>query len=278
MRFLRRPAIASTTGGPIERRRRNFVALNRGRPGSRYGDLSAGGAASLDGGRGSVALGAPDAAFARTFVKRAGIALDAFRRAPLLTGERIPRRGNAAPFALTVSRVCKMVVHSDAAVMSYRTLWPEVPRAPPMFVIAKALRTGVEDARQAWNNWSAGVPYNPACCARGRERDLSGFLAIRPMPLPCSKTPAEPARPRPWRSCRHRPRPTQAEGLSGYIISRLTQSFSIRCLRFTSGVAATHARLASGWRAAPLPGGGRTLWIASKGFRLHLHSPFQDFS
>ena len=27
--------------------------------------------------------------------------------------------------------------------------------------------------------------------------------------------------------------------------------------------------LASGWRAAPLPGGGRTLWIASKGFRLH---------
>ena len=36
--------------------------------------------------------------------------------------------------------------------------------------------------------------------------------------------------------------------------------------------------LASGWRAAPLPGGGRTLWITSKGFRLHLHSPFQDFS
>ena len=29
------------------------------------------------------------------------------------------------------------------------------------------------------------------------------------------------------------------------------------------------ARLTSGWRAAPLPGGGRTLWIASKGFRLH---------
>ena len=52
------------------------------------------------------------------------------------------------------------------------------------------------------------------------------------------------------------------------IISRLTQGFSIRCLRFTSDVAAAHAGLASGWRAAPLPGGGRTLWIASKGFRL----------
>ena len=109
----------------------------------------------------------------------------------------------------------------------------------------------------------------PGCCTRGRVRDLAGFLAIHPTPLPCSKTPAEPTRPRLWRSCRHRPRPTQTEGLSGYIISRLTQGFSIHCLSFTSDVAASHARLASGWRAAPLPGGGRTLWIASKGFRLH---------
>src|SRR5208337_5520480 len=66
------------------------------------------------------------------------------------------------------------------------------------------------------------------------------------MPLPCSKTPAEPARPRLWRPCRRRPRPTQTEGLSGYIISRLTQGFSIRCLRFTSAVAAAHARLPAG--------------------------------
>jgi len=51
--------------------------------------------------------------------------------------------------------------------------------------------------------------------------------------------------------------------------SRLSQGLSIRCLRFPSDVAASRARLASGWRAAPLPGGGRTLWIASKGFRLH---------
>src|ERR1700704_1340021 len=118
----------------------------------------------------------------------------------------------------------------------------------------------------------------PGCCTRGRVRDLAGFLATHPKPLPCSKTPAEPAKPRLWRSCRHRPRPTQTEGLSGYIISRLTQGFSIRCLRFTSDVAVSHARLASGWRAAPLPGGSRTLWIASKGFRLHFHSPFQDLS
>ena len=73
----------------------------------------------------------------------------------------------------------------------------------------------------------------------------------------------------PWRSYRCCPRATQTEGLSGHIISRLTQGFSIRCLRFTSDVTVSHARLASGWRAAPLPGGGRTLWIASKGFRSH---------
>src|SRR5215213_6415395 len=65
------------------------------------------------------------------------------------------------------------------------------------------------------------------------------------------------------------PQTNQTEGLSGYIISRLTQGFSFRCLRFESDVAASHARFASGWRAAPLPGGSRTLWIASKGFRLH---------
>ena len=137
--------------------------------------------------------------------------------------------------------------------------------------IAEALLTGPEEARQAWNTWSAGVP-RPACRTRGRVRDLTGFLATHPMPLLCSKTPAEPTKPRLLRPCQHRPRPTQTEGLSLYIISRLTQGFSIRCLRFTSDVAAAHARLASGWRAAPLPGGSRTLWIASKGFRFQVTS------
>src|SRR4051794_35288390 len=43
--------------------------------------------------------------------------------------------------------------------------------------------------------------------------------------------------------------------------AKRTVPFSFRCLRFASDVAASHARLASGWRAAPLLGGGRTLWI-----------------
>jgi hypothetical protein len=59
------------------------------------------------------------------------------------------------------------------------------------------------------------------------------------------------------------------------IISRLTQGFSIRCLRFKSSVAA--ASLASGWRAAPLPGAGRTLWIAAKSFRPYHLPRLQDF-
>jgi hypothetical protein len=38
------------------------------------------------------------------------------------------------------------------------------------------------------------------------------------------------------------------------MISRLTPGFSICCLRFTSGVAIAHAKLASGWRAATFTG------------------------
>ena len=57
------------------------------------------------------------------------------------------------------------------------------------------------------------------------------------------------------------------------MISRLTHGFNDRCLRFASTVTDARARLASGWRAAPLPGGGRTRWVTMKGFRLH-PSPF----
>ena len=71
----------------------------------------------------------------------------------------------------------------------------QAPRAPPVFVFAEALPTSAGEARWARNTWSAGVPC-PACCTRGRVRDLAGFLATHPMPLPCYKTPAEPTGPR----------------------------------------------------------------------------------
>src|ERR1700722_5851735 len=52
-----------------------------------------------------------------------------------------------------------------------------------------------------------GDTCSPACRARRRERDLTGSLAIRPLPLPYySKTPAEPPRPRIWGSRRCCPR------------------------------------------------------------------------
>ena len=49
------------------------------------------------------------------------------------------------------------------------------------------------------------------------------------------------------------------------------------CLRFTTRVATRHARLAFGWRAAPLPGGCRTRRIATRGFRSS-HPPLQGFA
>jgi hypothetical protein len=63
------------------------------------------------------------------------------------------------------------------------------------FVFAEALPMRAEVALQAWDDGSAGVPLAGIIRA-GRVRDLSGFLAVHPMPLPCSKTPAEPTGPR----------------------------------------------------------------------------------
>jgi hypothetical protein len=49
------------------------------------------------------------------------------------------------------------------------------PHAPLLCSwIAGALLTGLEEARQAWNTWSAGVPC-PACRTRGRVRDSHRF-------------------------------------------------------------------------------------------------------
>jgi hypothetical protein len=152
------------------------------------------------------------------------------------------------------------------------------PHAPLLCsCIAEALPTGPEEARQAWNTWSAGVPC-PACRTRGRVRDLTGFLATHPMPLPCSKTPAEPTKPRLSWSCRHRPRPTQTEGLSLHIISRLTSGLQHplstlhewRCRRPCK----TRFRLAG----CASTGRGSNPLDRFERFQVTSHSPFQDFS
>ena len=127
------------------------------------------------------------------------------------------------------------------------------PRAPPVFVLAEALpeRGGRSSGLELLFSRPPSIRQSASVGTHG----ISQVSWRSIPPLPCSKTPAEPARPRRWRSCRCCPRSKQTEGPSRNMISRLTQGFSFRCLRFTSDVAAAHARLASGWRAAPLPGG-----------------------
>ena len=125
--------------------------------------------------------------------------------------------------------------------------------------------------------WISCWPSLSSFLAHGQGQDLPGSLAIHPVTLRRSTTPDDPLR-------------LACNGASGAAPTRLTMKassiyrfrgflrrFVTRCLRFTTGVAARHARLASGWLAAPLPGGCRTRWIATKGFS-SWHPPFQDFA
>ena len=97
-------------------------------------------------------------------------------------------------------------------------------------------------------------PSLSSVLAHGQEQDLPGSLAVHPTTLRRSTTPDDPLR-------------LASTGASGAAPTDLTvkassfsnieaaRRFVARCLRFTTRVATRHARLASGWRAAPLPGG-----------------------
>ena len=136
------------------------------------------------------------------------------------------------------------------------------------FVLAEALLGRVEDASQAWNNCSSGVPFSglPRPWTRAGSHRFPGdpshtFVLLQDpgragetSPLAVSSVlPPDPKSRRPQRE-----ENIEANVGLQYPLSTLHE----RRRR-------PHARLASGWRAAPLPGGCRTLWIASKGFRLH---------
>jgi hypothetical protein len=100
-----------------------------------------------------------------------------------------------------------------------------------------------------------GQPVSPLRRpARGHARDLSGSLAFHPIPLPGSKTPAGPAGLALCGPVDAAPGNVTPKAPAEIMISRLTPGFSICCLRFTSGVAIAHAKLASGWRAATFTG------------------------
>lgn len=185
-------------------------------------------------------------------------------------GLRVPSRvsrrwvsSHGAPLPSRGSRRARF----PAVISTMRTLRLPVRAFPVPYGFGSGLHTlssvvrarrgapGAAEGRcQARGLWSAGVP-GVRRFAYGHALDLSGFLAFHPMPLPCSQTPAGSAGPRQLRSPRCCSRSQHSESSSRNMISRLTQGLGIRCLRFTTGVAAVHARLASGWRAAPLPGG-----------------------
>jgi len=106
----------------------------------------------------------------------------------------------------------------------------------------------VEGPASSQDHCSAGDP-TAGVLSRGREWDLSGSQAVRPVPLPRSTTPAESTLPRHWRSRRCCPCCRNSKGFSVTFISGLPRGFGTCCLRFTNGVATINARLASGWLA-----------------------------
>jgi len=125
---------------------------------------------------------------------------------------------------------------------------------------------------------STGDPIAGAL-ARGRERDLPGSQTIHPVPLPRSATPAEPTIPR------------LSDGLVDAAPALPTARASA-LNEFRGSITrlwhllptlqdwCCHHPCKARFRLAgsPLPGGSRTLRIATKGFRSQSHPPFLDLS
>jgi hypothetical protein len=131
----------------------------------------------------------------------------------------------------------------------------------------------------------AGVIVQPATqiagsfFLRGRERDLPGSQAIHPVPLPRSTTPAEPTIPRLFDgSVDAAPAlPTaRASALNEFrgSITRLWHLLPMLQDWCCHHPCKARFRLAG----SPLPGGSRTLRIATKGFRsIAVSSSFSGF-
>ena len=135
-----------------------------------------------------------------------------------------------------------------------------------MFVSAQGAPAAVQARRRA-RVWlvHAGRPRSSGL-AHGQEQDLPGSLTIHPVTLRRSTTPDDPSRLAYSGASSAAPGQLTPKASSFYGFRGFLRRFITCCLRFTTGVAARHARLASGWQAAPLPGGSRTRWIATRGF------------
>src|SRR5207247_2247337 len=115
--------------------------------------------------------------------------------------------------------------------------------------------------------------------ARGRERDLPGSQTIHPVPLPRSTTPAKPTTPRLFDGLVGAA-PALPTAKAPALVNFGAQScgLSTCCLRFKDGVATTACKARFRLAGSPLPGGRRTLWTATKGFRSKSHPPLLDLS
>jgi hypothetical protein len=115
--------------------------------------------------------------------------------------------------------------------------------------------------------------------SRGRERDLPGFQAVHPVPLPRSRTPAESTIPHLFVGLVDAAPASRTAKASACQLFRGSIT-RLQHLLPTLQEWCCHHPCKARFRLAglPLPGGSRTLWIALKGFRSYFHSPFLDFS
>jgi hypothetical protein len=115
--------------------------------------------------------------------------------------------------------------------------------------------------------------------ARGRVRDLPGSRAIHPVPLPRSSDPGRTDDPSPIDGFVDAAPalPTAKASALHEFRGSITRP-GTRCLRFKDGVATTACKARFRLAGSPLPGGRRTLWIATKGFRSKSHPPFLELA
>jgi len=151
---------------------------------------------------------------------------------------------------------------------------------PPVFVVRRSAPNERGGSSSGLGTFGQPAFPCPACCTRGRVRDLAGFLATHPKasallqdPGRAGKTSPMAVLPTPPPAYPNR-RPQRVHNLEAN--TGLQHPLSTLHERT---VAVSHARLASGWRAAASTGEGvEPSGSLAKGFRLHFHSPFQDLS
>ena len=105
-----------------------------------------------------------------------------------------------------------------------------------------------------------------------------GFQAIRPVPLPWSRTPAESTIPRLLTVPSMLPPLVRQRRLQR--INHIGAIARLQHLLPTLQEWCCHHPCKARFRLAgsPLPGGSRTLWITTKGFRSHSRPPLLDLS